>query len=407
MKNTLMTGAAALALIAGSVAGPAAAQEAKISDGKVKIGVLNDQSGVYADTTGRTSYQAALVAVEEFGGTVLGMPIEVITADHQNKPDVASNIARQWYDTEQVDMITDLPNSAVALAVVGLSKDAKKITMVTGGGAADISGKACTPYNFHWAYDTTMLSNVVGGALVAEGGDSWFFLTSDYAFGHNLEASTTKVVEEKGGKVLGSVRHPIGTTDYSSFLLQAQASGAKVVGLASAGLDTQSAIKQASEFGIVQGGQRMAALLFTLPEVRGIGVEAGQGLVLAESYYWDANDISRELGERIKAKAGVYPNMIHAGTYSAVLQYLKAIEAAGTDDPDAVAAKLHEMPVKDSFTQNGVVWPNGRMASDVYLIEVKKPDEMKGDSDFYNILATVPGKDAYPDPKTTGCPLVQ
>lgn len=400
MKTFLATFAASAA-----IAMPALAQG--ISDDIVRIGILNDQSGVYADTTGRTSVEAAKLAVEEFGGTVLGKPIEVVSADHQNKTDIASNIARQWYDVNQVDAIMDLPNSAVALAVQALSNDKKKITIVTGGGAADLTGKACTPYGFHWAYDTTMLSNVVGGALARQGGDSWFFLTSDYAFGHNLEASTRGVVEAAGGQVLGAVRHPISTADFSSFLLQAQGSGAKVIGLASAGLDTQNAIKQAAEFGIIQGGQRLAALLFTLAEVRGIGAEAAQGLYVTESYYWDRDDTSRELGERIRERAGVYPNMIHAGTYSAVLQYLKAIEAAGTDDADAVAAKLHEMPVSDAFAPNGKVWPNGRMVTDAYLLEVKAPGEMKGDSDFYNVLATVPGDEAYPDPATVGCPLVK
>ncbi|KRW96820.1 ABC transporter substrate-binding protein [Paracoccus sp. MKU1] len=400
MRKLLSLFAATTALSA-----PALAQE--ISDGIVRIGILNDQSGVYADTTGRTSVEAARVAVEEFGGTVLGKPVEIVFADHQNKTDIASNIARQWYDTEQVDAIMDLNNSAVALAVQGLSNDMKKITITTGSATTDLTGKACTSYGFHWVYDTNMLSNVTGGALVKEGGDSWYFLTADYAFGHNLEASGRTVVEAAGGQVLGSVRHPLSTPDFSSFLLQAQSSGAKVIGLASAGLDAQSAIKQAAEFGITQSGQRLAALLVTLSEVRGLGAEAAQGLYLAESYYWDRDDTSRELGERIKAKAGVYPNMIHAGTYSAVLQYLKAIEAAGTDDADAVAAKLHELPVNDSFASNGAVWPNGRMVSDVYLLEVKAPSDMKGDSDFYNVLATVPGDQAYLDPAKSGCPLVK
>jgi len=400
MKNLL------LAFLAGTALSGAAAAEG-ISDGVVKIGILNDQSGVYADTTGKTSVAAAQLAVEDFGGTVLGKPIVIIDADHQNKTDIASNIARQWYDTEQVDAIMDLPNSAVALAVQALSNEKKKITIVTGGGAADLTGKACTRYGFHWAYDTNMLSKVVGDALVKQGGDTWFFLSADYAFGHNLEASTSAVVEAAGGKVLGSVRHPLSSNDFSSFLLQAQASGAKIIGLASAGLDTQNAIKQASEFGITQAGQRLAALLFTLSEVRGVGAETAQGLYLAESYYWDRDETSRKLGERIKERAGVYPNMIHAGTYSAVLQYLKAVEAAGTDDADAVAAKLHEMPVEDAFAPHGKVWPNGTMVSDVYLMQVKAPSEMTGDSDFYNVLATVPGEEAYPDPRTVGCPLVQ
>nr|WP_233253153.1 ABC transporter substrate-binding protein [Paracoccus binzhouensis] len=380
---------------------------AEISDGVVKIGILNDQSGVYADFGGKYSYEAARMAVEDFGGKVLDAPIEVVTADHQNKPDIASNIARQWYDTEQVDSIMELTTSSVALAVQALSKEKNKVTITTGAATTELTGAQCSPLGFHWAYDTHALAVGTGGALVEAGGDSWFFLTADYAFGYSLEEQTANFVKEKGGQVVGSVRHPLATTDYSSFLLQAQSSGAKVIGLANAGMDTQNAIKQASEFGITQGGQKLAALLFTIAEVHGLGLDAAQGLNLTESFYWNRTPESAEFGKRFKERTGVMPNMVHAGTYSAVTQYLKAIEAAGTDETEAVAAKLHELPVSDVFTQNGKVAANGRMISDVYLMEVKKPDEVTEDWDYYKVVATIPGDQAYLDPAESGCPLVK
>jgi branched-chain amino acid transport system substrate-binding protein len=402
MKKLAMASLAVL-----TVAAALPAHAAGISDDVVKIGILNDQSGVYADFGGKWSYEAAKMAAEDFGGKVLGKPIEVITADHQNKPDVAANIARQWYDEDHVDSIMELTTSSVALAVQGISKEKKKIDIVTGAATTALTGKQCSPYGFHWAYDTHALAVGTGGALVKAGGDSWFFLTADYAFGYSLEEQTGNFVKENGGKVLGSVRHPLGTTDYSSFLLQAQASGAKVIGLANAGLDTANAIKQASEFGIVQGGQRLAALLFTLSEVHGLGAEAAQGLSLTEGFYWDRNDESRKFGERFFKRTGRMPNMIQAGTYSAVLQYLKAIKKVGTDDTDAVSKALHEMPVNDVFAKNGKVEANGRMVYDMYLMEVKKPSEMKGDWDYYKVLATVPGDKAFIKPSESGCPLVK
>ncbi len=380
---------------------------AEVSDGKVKIGILNDQSGVYADFGGKFSYEAARMAVEDFGGTVLGVPVEVITADHQNKADIAANIARQWYDNEQVDSIMELTSSSVGLAVQALSREAKKITINTGAATTELTGAQCSPYGFHWAYDTHALAVGTGGALVEEGGNSWFFLTADYAFGYSLEENTANFVKEKGGTVVGSVRHPLATTDYSSFLLQAQASGAKIIGLANAGMDTQNAIKQASEFGITAAGQKLAALLFTLAEVNGIGLDAAQGLNLTESFYWNLDDETREFGKRFFDRTGAMPNMVHAGTYSAVTSYLKAIEAAGSDDADAVSAKLHELPVSDVFARNGKVAANGRMISDVYLMEVKKPGESDIAWDYYTVKATIPGDQAYLDPAKSGCPLVQ
>lgn len=395
----LLASAAAIGLLAA----PAMAQ---VSDDKVKIGILNDQSGVYANFGGRYSYEAALMAVEDFGGTVLGKPIEVTTADHQNKPDVASNIARQWYDTEQVDSIMELTTSSVALAVQALSKDAGKITITTGAATTELTGAQCSPYGFHWAYDTHALAVGTGGALVEQGGDTWYFLTADYAFGYSLEENTGNFVKANGGEVVGSVRHPLASTDFSSFLLQAQASGAKVIGLANAGADTQNAIKQAAEFGIVQGGQRLAALLFTLAEVHGLGAEAAQGLTLTESFYWNRNDASREFGKRFFERTDAMPNMIHAATYSAVTSYLKAIEAAGTDETEAVAAKLKELPVQDVFAENGKVAQNGRMIKDVYLMEVKAPDQITEPWDYYNVLSTIPGDVAYINPAESGCSLV-
>ncbi|MBB3950089.1 branched-chain amino acid transport system substrate-binding protein [Aureimonas jatrophae] len=377
-----------------------------MSDDIVKIGILNDQSGVYADFGGRWSVEAAKMAVEDAGGKVLGKEVQVVSADHQNKPDIASNIARQWYDTEQVDAIMELTTSSVALAVQGLSREKQKINIVTGAATTDLTGKQCSPYGFHWAYDTHALAVGTGGALVKAGGDTWFFLTADYAFGYSLEEQTSNFVKASGGQVLGSVRHPLSNTDYSSFLLQAQSSGAKVIGMANAGLDTANAVKQAAEFGIVQGGQRLAALLFTLAEVHGLGLEAAQGLSLTEGFYWDRDDASRAFAQRFFERTQRMPNMIQVGTYSAVAQYLKAIEKAGTDATEPVAAALHEMPVNDVLTQNGRVGQNGRMIYDMYLLEVKKPSESTKPWDYFKVLATVPGDQAYLDPAQSGCSLV-
>ncbi len=396
-----------IASLAFLLATSTAAFAAGPANGFVKIGILNDQSGVYADFGGKSSVEAAKMAAEDFGGKVLGVPIEIIDADHQNKPDIASNIARQWYDQDHVDAIMELTTSSVALAVQAVAKEKKKIDIVTGAATSDLTGKQCSPYGFHWAYDTHALAVGTGGALVKQGGDTWFFLTADYAFGYSLEQQTGDFVKASGGKILGSVRHPLSTNDFSSFLLQAQSSGAKVIGLANAGLDTSNAIKQASEFGITQGGQHLAALLFTLAEVHGLGLQAAQGLTLTEGYYWNLDDKSREFGKRFFARTGKMPNMIHAGTYSAVLQYLKAVQKAGTDDTDAVAKELHEMPVDDFFGRGGTVGANGRMIHDMYLLQVKKPEESKEPWDYYNVLATIPGKEAYIDPAKSGCDLVK
>ena len=380
------------------LAQPAAAQ--------VKIGILNDQSGVYADYGGKYSVEAAKMAIEDFGGEVLGQKIELVTADHQNKPDLAVAIARRWYDTEGVDMITELTTSSVALAVQELSAEKKKIDIVVGAATSRITGDACTPYGFHWAFDTHALAVGTGGALVEAGGDSWFFLTADYAFGYALEKDTSDIVKAKGGKVLGSVRIPLNSSDFSSFLLQAQSSKAKIIGLANAGLDTTNSIKQAAEFGIVKGGQKLAGLLMTLAEVNGLGLDAAQGLILTEGFYWDHDDKARAFSERFFKRTGRMPSMIHAGTYSATLSYLKAVKAAGTKDSDAVVAKLKELPVDDAFAQ-GKVLANGRMVHDMYLFEVKAPSESKKPWDYYKLISTVPGDKAFFSAKESGCPLTK
>ena len=373
---------------------------------QVKIGILNDQSGLYADYGGKYSVEAARMAIDDFGNEVLGQKIELVTADHQNKPDLGAAIARRWYDSEGVDMIAELTTSSVALAVQELSKEKKKIDIVVGAATSRITGDACTPYGFHWAHDTRALAVGTGGALVEAGGDSWFFLTADYAFGYALEKDTSDIVTAKGGKVLGSVRVPLNSSDFSSFLLQAQSSKAKIVGLANAGLDTTNSIKQAAEFGIVRGGQKLAALLMVLSDVHGLGLEAAQGLVLTEGFYWDQNDRARAFGERFLKRTGVMPNSIHAGTYSATLSYLKAVKAAGTKDSDAVVKKLKELPVDDAFAQ-GKVQENGRMVHDMYLFEVKKPSESKRPWDYYKQIAVIPGDKAFFTAKESGCPLTK
>src|SRR6202023_650969 len=340
MRSQLLS--AAVAACALLLAGPVSAQG-------VKIGILNDQSGVYADYGGKGSFEAAKMALEDFGDSVLGQKIEIITADHQNKPDLATSIARRWYEVEGVDMITELTTSSVALAVQQLSNEKKKIDIVVGAATSRIPGDACTPYGFHWALDTQALAVGTGGALVKAGGDSWFFMTADYAFGYALEKDTGEIVTTNGGKVLGSVRIPLNSSDFSSFLLQAQSSKAKIIGLANAGLDTTNSIKQAAEFGIVAGGQKLAGLLLTLAEVHGLGLQAAQGLVLTEGFYWDQSHKTRAFSERFFKQTGRRPHTLQAGTYSATLQYLKAVKAAGTKDSGAVAKKLKEMPVDDMF----------------------------------------------------------
>jgi branched-chain amino acid transport system substrate-binding protein len=400
MKQLL--GAAAMATV---FALPATAQ---VSDDVVKLGVLNDQSGLYADITGQGSVVAARMAVEDFGGKVLGKPIEVIFADHQNKPDVGVNIARQWIDTQQVDTIVDVPTSSVGLAIQEVTREKNRVFLMSGPASSDLTGKACSETGIHWTYDTYALANGTGKALVKQGGDTWFFLTADYAFGHALERDTSKFVTDGGGKVVGVVRHPLSTSDFSSFLLQAQASKAKVIGLANAGGDTINSIKQAAEFGIVAGGQRLAGLLVFITDVHALGLKTAQGLVLTESFYWDLNDETRAFSKRFMERhKGAVPSMVQAGVYGAVLHYLKAIEAAGTDEAKAVAKKMKELPINDFMTKNGSIRPDGRVIRDMYLFQVKKPEESKGKYDYYKLLATIPGNEAFRPMSEGGCPLVK
>jgi len=396
MKSEFFATVAACSLL---LAAPASAQG-------VKIGILNDQSGVYADYGGIYSVEAARMAIEDFGGEVLGQKIELVTADHQNKPDLAVSIARRWYDAEGVDMITELTTSTVALAVQELSNEKKKIDIVVGSGTSRLTGDACTPYGFHWAFDNHAIAVGTGGALVKAGGDTWFFLTADYAFGHQLEKDTSEIVTRAGGKVVGSVRVPLNSSDFSSFLLQAQSSKAKIVGLANAGQDTTNSIKQAAEFGIFRQGQKLAGLLMTISEVHGLGLDAAQGLVLTEGFYWDHDDRSRAFSNRFFKRTARMPNMNNAGTYSATLSYLKAVKAAGTKDSEAVAKTLKELPVDDAFAR-GKVLKNGRMVHDMYLFEVKKPSESKKPWDYYKQLAVVPGDKAFFTAKESGCPLTK
>lgn len=403
-KLAFATAAAAVALTAGITA-----EAAAFSDGKIKIGVLNDQSGLYADLGGQGSVLAARLAIEDMGGSLDGTPVEVVFADHQNKPDVGSNIARQWYDVEQVDLIVDVPNSAVALAVNEVTREKNKAFINSGAATSDLTGSKCSPNTVHWTYDTWALANGTGKAVVETGGDSWFFLTADYAFGHALERDTSAVVTANGGQVLGAVRHPLNTADFSSFLLQAQGSGAKVIGLANAGGDTINSIKQAAEFGIVQAGQQLAALLLFLTDVHGLGLETAQGLVFTEAFYWDTNDETRAFAERMVAgNGGIHPTMVQAGVYAGVLHYLKALKELGDDsDGKAVVAKMKELPTDDPLFGQGTIRADGRKIHDMYLFEVKTPDESTKPWDYYKLRATIPADQAFRPLDEGGCPLVQ
>jgi len=404
MKRKLIT-----TLVAGAFALGAGAAQAQISDGVIKIGVLNDQSSLYADLTGPGSAVAARMAIEDFGAAKKGMKVEVIQADHQNKPDVGSNIARTWYDTDKVDVIVDVPTSSVALAVNQVTREKGKAFLVSGAASSDLTGKACSPNTIHWTYDTWMLANGTGNAIVKTGGDSWFFITADYAFGHALERDTEAVVLKTGGKVLGKVRHPLNAQDFSSFLLQAQSSKAKIVGLANAGGDTINSIKQAAEFGIVKAGQNLAGLLVFLTDIKALGLPTAQGLIFTETFYWDMNDATRAFAKRFSEQAprNNYPTMIHAGVYSAVLHYLKAVEAIKTDDGTKVIEQMKKMPTDDPLFGKGTIRADGRKIHPAYLVEVKKPAESKGPWDLYKIRATIPADQAFRPIDQGDCPLVK
>ena len=374
----------------------------------VKIGVLTDLSGTYSDLAGQGSVWAAKRAVEDYLKATPGMTVEVVQADHQNKPDIAANTARQWFDTDGVDVIVDLVTSSVALAVVNIAKEKNKVALVSGAGSSALTGKSCTANSIHWTYDTFALANGTGQAVVKTGGDSWFFLTADYAFGAALEADTSAIVTKSGGKVLGTAKHPFPTQDFSSFLLQAQASKAKVIGLANAGADTTNAIKQAAEFGIIAGGQRLAGLLVFLSDINALGLKTAQGLTFTEAWYWDTSDANRAFAKAFAAaNNGKYPTMVHAGVYSSVIHYLKAVDALKSDtDGAAVVAKMKELPTDDVLFGKGTVRADGRKLHDMYLFEVKKPEESKGPYDYYHVRATIPAAEAFRPIADGGCPMV-
>ena len=400
---------AALTLTTGLVlAGGAAAQE-KL-DKVVKVGALGDQSGLYQDIGGPGSVVAAQMAVEDSGLLAKGWKIDVISADHQNKPDVAVNIGKQWIDVEKVDVFVDLAASNVGLAIANLAKEKNVVNLNSGSGSSDLTGSQCTPNTVHWAYDTYMLANGTGKALVKAGGDSWFFITADYAFGQALERDTTAAVTSSGGKVLGDVKHPLNTADFSSFLLQAQSSKAKVIGLANAGGDTTNALKQAAEFGITAGGQKLAGMLLFITDINSLGLNVAQGLSFTESFYWDMNDgtraFTKRFNERFKKNP---PTMVQAGVYSSLIHYFKALEALGGNPHDGakVVAKMKELPTDDPLFGKGSVRADGRKIHPAYLFEVKKPSESKYPWDYYKLIATIPADEAFIPLEKSACPLVK
>ena len=403
MKQKLITAAVAAALATGMSV--ATAQQGKLSDDVLKIGVLTDMSGLYADFGGPGAVLAAKMAVEDFGGKMFGKTIEVVSADHQNKPDVAKNLTQQWFDRDKVDMTVENLNSGVALAVTALGKEKNKITIVTGAASSRLTNDSCQPGTaIHWVYDTYSQANVVGKAVMKTGGDSWFFLTDDYAFGHSLEKDTGDVIKANGGKVLGAVRHPLNATDFSSFLLQAQASKAKVVGMANAGGDTVNSIKAAAEFGITKN-QNLAALLMMVTDVHALGLKTAQGLYLTEAWYWDMNDENRAFAKRFEARNnGKKPNMNQVGVYSSTAHYLKAVQAVGSDDTAVVMKKMQDTPINDVFAKNGILRPDGRMVHDMHLFLVKTPAESKGPWDYYTLKGTVKGEDAFQSLEKSQCP---
>ncbi len=385
-------------------AAPAGAQ---VSDDVVKIGIITDLSGIYSANTGIGTVEATKMAVEDFGGTVLGKKIEVIAGDHQQKADVSSALARKWIDEDKVDVITSVANSAVALAVQGVTREKNRILINTAAATSDFTGKACSPTGIGWTYDTYALAAGTGKALVKQGGDTWYFLTADYAFGHALERDTAAFVAQTGGKVVGSARIPIGNADFSSFLLQAQGSRAKVVGLANAGGDFINSVKQASEFGVVKGGQRLAALLAVIQDMKSLGLKTAQGLVVTDFGYWDLNEETRAFTKRFMARTGSAPNFIHLSDYGATMHYLKAVKAAGTDETKAVMAKMKELKINDMVIKDGWIRDDGRVMRDAWLVQVKTPEESKGDWDIYKILAQIPAEDAIRPLAQSECPLVK
>jgi branched-chain amino acid transport system substrate-binding protein len=406
MKRSLVIASSAILLFA-AACGAQSQEKPKISDGVVKIGMIEDMSSIYADITGLGAVTAAKMAVEDFGGTVLGMPIEVVSADHQNKADIASATAREWFENQHVDALMDVAASATALAAIDVAKNKNKIVVLNGPGAARITNEACTPISIHYTYDNYALAHGTGGAMVKAGYDTWFFVAADYAFGHDLEQVTAGVVKANGGQVLGGVRVPINTSDFSSALLQAQSSKAKVIGLANAGADTQNSIKQAAEFGIVRGGQKLGGLLVFINDVNSLGLEVAQGMLLTTAFYWDRNDESRAWAQRYFQRMNRMPNMVQAGVYSSTTHYLRAVAAAGTDDTDAVMAKMRATLINDFFAKDGTIREDGRMVHDMYLYEVKKPAESKRAWDYYKPVAEIPADQAFLPLADSRCPLVK
>jgi branched-chain amino acid transport system substrate-binding protein len=373
----------------------------------IKLGVLNDQSGVYTDLSGPGGIDAVKMAVEDAGGAINGNKIEVVSADHQNKPDVATSVARQWYDQDHVDAIFDVPNSGVALAVQEVSREKHKIVMFSGPGSSDLTNAKCSPVGIHWTYDTYGLAKGTGAAVTKAGGDSWFFLTADYAFGQALERDTAAVVTANGGKVLGEVRTPLASPDFSSFLLQAQASKAKIIGLANAGGDTVTSIKQAAEFGITSGGQKLAGLLVFISDINSLGLKTAQGLQLTESFYWDQNDETRAWSKRFFERNKKEPTMVQAGLYGAAKHYLEAVKAVGSTDTDKVMAAMQAAPINDFMTKNGKLRADGKVERDMYLFEVKKPEESKGPWDYYKLLRTIPAAEVTRPVAESDCSLLK
>ena len=406
MKRAVVA-AAVLGLAAIGPAGTHPAR-AQVTDDVVKVGVLTDMSSLYSDINGQGAVVATQMAIDDMGGKVLGKPIELVQADVQNKPDVAVSTAGRWYDVEKVDVILGTGASSSSIATMGVAGQKHRVYLATDPASSDITGKLCNPYTVHWVYDTAALANGTGSAVVKAGGDTWFFVTADYAFGHALERDVTKVVQANGGKVVGGVRAPLNTSDFSSFLLQAQASGAKVIGLANAGGDTINSIKQAGEFGIVKGGQKLAGLLVFISDVNSLGLKLAQGLNLTEAFYWDQNDATRAFAKRFAEKfGGKMPTSIQAGFYSATKRYLEAIKEAGTDDADKVMAVLKKEPFDDPIFGKSTIRADGRNVHDMYLYEVKKPEESKGPWDYYKLIRTIPGDEAFRPMDQGECPLVE
>jgi len=383
------------------------AATAQDANGPVKLAVLDDMSGPYAENSGQGNVLAVRMAIQDFGGSLLGKPIEMISADLQNKADIGMNIARKWFDVEGVDAIIGMGSSAAALAVQKLAAEKTKITLATTPATAELTGKACSPTGVHWVYDTYALGKGAATAVVAQGGKSWYFITADYAFGQALEASAASFVKALGGTVLGAVRHPLNTSDFSSFLLQAQSSHAEIVGLANAGNDTITALKQGAEFGIQQNGQKIVGLLMQVTEIHSLGLNAAKGLQFVEAFYWDQNDETREFSKRFWKEYGQPPTQVQAGTYSAALHYLKSVKEAGTKESKAVMAKMKELPINDFMTKNGTIRDDGRVIRNMYLLATKDPSESKGEWDLMKVVTTIPGKDAFRPLADGECPLVQ